>query len=72
MRAQDLIRTLRLQPHPEGGHYREIFRSPHEVQPADGRKPRSAITTIDFLLQSGEFSAWHRVASDEVWHLLEG
>lgn len=71
-RAQQLIRTLQLQPHPEGGWYREVFRSERTVQPADSRPPRRGLTTIDFLLQAGQFSAWHRVQSDEVWHLLEG
>ena len=70
-RAAELIATLRLQPHPEGGHYREVFRSEQQVATADGRT-RSALTSIDFLLASGQFSAWHRVASDEAWHLLEG
>ena len=64
--------ALALQPHPEGGFYREIFRSPDTVVTTDGRGPRSALTSIDFLLARGQFSAWHRVASDEVWHLLEG
>lgn len=72
MRAQALIAQLALQPHPEGGHYREFFRSPQSVSPGDGRGRRNALTSIDFLLQAGEFSAWHRVASDEAWHLLEG
>lgn len=71
-RADELIQRLQLQPHPEGGHYRELFRSPAAVQPGDGRAPRAALTTIDFLLRRGERSAWHQVASDEVWHLLEG
>lgn len=71
-RATELISTLGLQPHPEGGHYGEVFRSAQPVQTSDGRPARVALTTIDFLLQPGEFSAWHRVASDEVWHLLEG
>ena len=71
-RAAELIATLGLQPHPEGGHYGEVFRSAAAVQTADGRPARVALTTIDFLLQPGQFSAWHRVASDEVWHLLEG
>lgn len=71
-RATQLIEQLQLQPHPEGGWYREVFRSPHAVQTADGRSPRSALTTIDFLLQRSQASAWHRVRSDEVWHLLEG
>jgi predicted cupin superfamily sugar epimerase len=71
-RATQLIQQLQLQPHPEGGWYREVFRSPTAVQTADGRPPRSALTSIDFLLQRGQFSAWHRVRSDEVWHLLDG
>lgn len=71
-RGTDLIDTLGLQPHPEGGYYRELFRSDAGVQADGGRGRRSALTTIDFLLLAGQFSAWHRVASDEVWHLLEG
>jgi uncharacterized protein len=69
-RATELIAALGLKPHPEGGHYAEAFRSDHRVQGPRGE--RSALTTIDFLLAQGEFSAWHRVESDEVWHLLEG
>ena len=70
--ATQLIEQLHLQPHPEGGWYREAFRSSRRVQTNDGRPPRSALTTIDFLLQRGQASAWHRVRADEVWHLLEG
>jgi uncharacterized protein len=74
-RARELIQRLGLEPHPEGGHYREVFRSPREVQPT-GPKPgdatRSAITTIYFLLVQDEPSAWHSVMSDEIWHFLEG
>lgn len=71
-RSRQLIAQLGLQPHPEGGWYREVFRSPRAVDPQDGRPLRQALTTIDFLLEAGQFSAWHRVRSDEVWHLLEG
>lgn len=71
-RAAELVSTLGLKAHPEGGHYGEVFRSALPVQTADGRAGRVALTTIDFLLQPGQFSAWHRVTSDEVWHLLEG
>jgi uncharacterized protein len=71
-RAAELVATLQLRPHPEGGFYNEVFRSPHQVHTSDGRPARLALTTIDFLLARGQFSAWHRVASDEVWHLLEG
>jgi uncharacterized protein len=71
-RAAELVATLGLQPHPEGGWYAEVFRSSHMVGTDDGRAPRVALTTIDFLLARGQFSAWHEVLSDEVWHLLEG
>jgi uncharacterized protein len=71
-RAADLITRLQLEPHPEGGYFREIFRSAGLVAPADGRGPRAALTTIYFLLPAGIVSRWHRVTSDEVWHLYEG
>ncbi|HEU4780045.1 MAG TPA: cupin domain-containing protein [Steroidobacteraceae bacterium] len=71
-RAAELIAGLGLEPHPEGGFYREIFRSCLLIQPADGRGARAALTTIYFLLPGGEASRWHRVTSDEVWHFYEG
>lgn len=71
-RAAELIEKLALEPHPEGGYYREIFRSKDLVAPADGRGPRAALTTIYYLLPAGIVSRWHRVSSDEVWHLYEG
>jgi predicted cupin superfamily sugar epimerase len=83
-RARDLIQILELERHPEGGYYREVFRSTREVRvPAPAGIPgapatdapaisRSAITTIYFLLVEGEPSGWHSVASDEIWHHLEG
>ena len=71
-RAAELIETLRLQPHPEGGHFREVFRAAERVQPDDGRPARSGLTSIYFLLARGEFSRWHRVSSSEAWHWYEG
>lgn len=71
-RAQTLIDTLQLQPHPEGGWFREVFRATAQVQPADGRTPRHALTSIYFLLEARQRSHWHRVTSDEVWVHLEG
>jgi predicted cupin superfamily sugar epimerase len=71
-RAAELITTLGLRPHPEGGFYREIFRSTAKVAPANRRGPRAALTTIYYLLPEGTFGRWHQVASDEVWHLYEG
>jgi predicted cupin superfamily sugar epimerase len=71
-RAAQLIDVLGLHPHPEGGFFREIYRSASRVHPDDGREDRSAATTIYFLLVEGTHSRWHRVLSDEVWHLYEG
>lgn len=71
-RAADLIHTLGLLAHPEGGHFREVFRSSARVSTMDHRGERAALTTIYFLLAEGEVSRWHRVTSDEVWHFYEG
>ena len=71
-RADELIRILGLQPHPEGGFFREVFRSASAVWPKDERPPRAALTAIYYLLPEGQISRWHRVRSDEAWHLYEG
>eukprot|EP01035_Chromulina_nebulosa_P012260 gene12260-16349_t len=64
--------TLKLQPHPEGGWYKEVFRSVATVSPTDGRATRNALTSIYFLLEADQQSRWHRVLSDEAWVHLEG
>lgn len=61
-----MIVQLQLQPHPEGGHYRETYRAPELVPTPRG--PRAASTAILFLLGAGEHSCWHRIAADELWH----
>ena len=71
-RAAHLIDALGLVPHPEGGYFREVYRSASRVQPLDDRPERAALTTIYFLLASGTVSRWHRVLSDEAWHHYEG
>lgn len=71
-RVDELVAALGLQAHPEGGFFREIFRSPHAVTPDDGRPPRAALTVIHFLLPAGAHSRWHEVRSDEQWTFLEG
>jgi hypothetical protein len=71
-RARNLIDTLALQPHPEGGWYRQIYKSAETVtRHADGAN-RTSLTTIYFLLDAGSVSRRHRVKSDEVWHFYEG
>ena len=71
-RAAHLIETLDLFAHPEGGYYREVFRSAATVHPTDGREGRSSLTSIYFLLTEEDHSSWHVVSSDEVWHHYEG
>ncbi|WP_119165262.1 cupin domain-containing protein [Algihabitans albus] len=66
MTAEQIVATLGMQPHPEGGHYVEVYRD----SPPDGA--RGAATAIYFLLQAGEVSAWHRVDAVEIWHWYAG
>lgn len=70
------IEHLRLQPHPEGGYYRETYRSREEV-PSEGLPTRfnghrSVSTAIYFLLTAKDRSLLHRIKSDEVWHFHYG
>ncbi|MGB4827783.1 MAG: cupin domain-containing protein [Paracoccaceae bacterium] len=65
MSAERIIERLGLQPHPEGGWYRETWRGP-EVAGPDG-DARASGTAILFLLRAGERSHWHRVDADEIW-----
>lgn len=70
--ADQLVAALQLAPHPEGGWYREIHRSPLQVQRSDGQL-RSASTEIFFLLAQEQRSLWHRVlAADEQWQWIAG
>ncbi|MEM7296183.1 MAG: cupin domain-containing protein [Pseudomonadota bacterium] len=64
MTAEEIIATLGLAEHPEGGWYRETW--------SEGSEPRSAGTCIYFLLRIGEFSHWHRVDAAEIWHFYAG
>ena len=65
-----MFEELHLEPHAEGGAYRQIYKSPVLVQ--RGGDTRAALTIIHFLLRAGEISRWHRVTSDEVWTHLRG
>lgn len=73
---QNLISQYNLLPHPEGGHFKETYRSEESI-PASGlplRFPgkRNFSTAIYFLLLKDLFSAFHRIQSDECWHFYEG
>lgn len=66
MEAEAIIEALGLEPHPEGGHYRQTWAA--EAAPAE----RPAGTCIYFLLKAGENSHWHRVDAAEIWHFHAG
>ena len=66
-----LVETLKLLRHPEGGFYREMYRSPTLVS-ADGAGHKSAYTSIYYLLAGEDFSSWHRIKSDETWYFHSG
>ncbi|HLT76151.1 MAG TPA: cupin domain-containing protein [Ferrovibrio sp.] len=67
MTADEIIAALKLQPHPEGGHFVETFRDA-----ATDAQGRSRSTAIYFLLKRGERSHWHRVDAVEIWHFHAG
>ena len=67
MSRPPIAEALDLEPHPEGGWYRETWRSPVEVTPPGYGGKRSAATAIYYLLGPGDESRWHTVRSDELW-----
>jgi len=73
--ARFWIENLQLDPHPEGGHYRQTYKSGLTIV-ADALPgfpgPRAASTAIYFLLEAENFSAFHRLRSDELWHFYAG
>ena len=72
MTLEELVAIWELQPHPEGGWYREVQRSSIQVQRPDGQL-RQAITTVLFLLHANDLSRWHCVhAGDEIWTFISG
>lgn len=76
MNAGYYIEHLQLQPHPEGGFYKETYRSkesiPHTALPGRFRGERSFSTAIFYLLEKGNCSLFHRIKSDECWHFYAG
>lgn len=74
--ARSYIDFYGLHPHPEGGYYKETYRSPesivHSALPQRFGGARSFSTAIYFLLERGNFSAFHRIQSDECWHFYAG
>ena len=75
--AKDYIELLSLENHPEGGYFSSYYRASDQVITLDARyntgdKHRPSGTSIYFLLEKQNFSAWHRLKSDEVWHYYDG
>jgi len=74
--AEYLIKELNLQPHPEGGYFKEVYRSTGEIDndSLDSKYigNRNYATSIYFLLISETFSAFHKINQDEIWHFYDG
>lgn len=75
-RIQEIIEVLDLKPHPEGGYFKETYRSKGEINKASLHSgyegERNYSTCIYFLLTSDMFSAFHKIKQDEIWHFYEG
>ncbi|HET9774073.1 MAG TPA: cupin domain-containing protein [Nitrososphaeraceae archaeon] len=66
MNSSDWINELGLSKHPEGGYFREIYRSPRN------RNNRALVTSIYYLLDGNDFSSFHKIDADEIWHFYYG
>ncbi len=74
--ANYVIKKLKLTKHPEGGYFKEMYRS-EEIMPGNAlpkryNGERNFATSIFFLLKGNEFSSFHKIQSDETWHFYEG
>lgn len=67
----NLIKTLGLQVHPEGGYYKQTYVSQLQITTSDG-KTRQLATAIYYYLESDDYSSWHRLQADEIWHYYSG
>lgn len=74
--AEKIIKKLKLSAHPEGGYFRETYRSKElartECLPSEYGSARNFSTSIYFLLKSGQYSAFHKIRQDEIWHFYKG
>ena len=71
-RAKELINLFQLSKHPEGGYFREVYRSEIKVKTEPSGVKRSGLTDIYFLITENNISRFHRLAHDEIWHFYEG
>lgn len=70
--VKQIIEKYQLQPHPEGGYYREVYRSEQNVSSEFTTEKRNSVTHIYFLLGKGQISRFHRVFHDEIWNFYGG
>ncbi len=75
-RIAEIIKELDLKPHPEGGYFKETYRSEGKINEdslySNYNGKRNYATCIYFLLTSDTFSAFHKIKQDEIWHFYEG
>ncbi len=75
-KAKEYINKLQLKPHPEGGYFSEVYRSRELIKanhlPERYSSSRSFSTSIYFMLEGNQFSSFHRLKSDELWHFYDG
>ena len=71
MNAEDIINKLEMLPHPEGGYYKETYRSEEQTINKEGNK-RNTSTAIYYLLENNNISRFHRIKSDELWFFHQG
>ncbi|WP_106794394.1 cupin domain-containing protein [Aquimarina sp. Aq78] len=75
-RIEKIVQKLDMNPHPEGGFYKETYRSegviPQQILNEKFKGERNYCTAIYFLLTSDNFSAFHKINQDEIWHYYEG
>ena len=76
MEAKEIIAFFELEKHPEGGYFKEVYRSDGKITSDNLGKEftgdRNYCTSIYFLLTSDEFSAFHKINQDEIWHFYQG
>lgn len=70
--AEHWINHLQLQPHPEGGYYKEVFRSQIAINRVGETAVKQACTSIYYLLEGVDYSGFHRLKSDEIWYFHKG
>lgn len=75
-KAQKYIKLLQLRKHPEGGYFKEVYRSGERILqthlPKRYKSSRNFSTSIYFLLEGKQFSSFHLLQSDEIWHFYDG